>query len=244
MPAALQLQNIQAGYGKKEILRGLSLSVQKGEILALIGPNGAGKSTLLKVVAGLLQPWKGSILLEGMDITTLPVHQRIQHGLAYLMQGGEVFPSLSVKENLEMSAAMLPKEERSKAMEEVLTLFPMLKENRHQRAGLLSGGQRQALALGMILIKRPKVLLLDEPSAGLAPKLAQDLLEKVRELNQHWGITLLLVEQRVREALLLAHRAEVLLNGEVVLEAPNPRELLASRQLEALFLESQRSRSA
>ncbi len=231
----LQVERLRAGYGKKEILRGLSLKVGQGEIVALIGPNGAGKSTLLKVIAGLLRPWEGSVWLDGTEITALPVHQRVQKGLAYFIQGGEVFPSLTVRENLEMGALMFPKAKRQEAIEGVLSLFPALKENWHRRAGLLSGGQRQALALGMVLLKRPKVLLLDEPSAGLAPKLAHEILAKVRELNEHLGITVLLVEQRVREALQVAHRAVALVNGTFAAETNEPASWLVEGALDAFF---------
>ncbi|MEM1553011.1 MAG: ABC transporter ATP-binding protein [Candidatus Bathyarchaeia archaeon] len=233
--AVLRVEKLRAGYGKKEILRGLSLTVKQGEIVALIGPNGAGKSTLLKVVVGLLPPWEGSVWLNGMEITTLPVHQRVQQGLVYSMQGGEVFPSLTVKENLEMGTLTLPKAERQEAMESVLGLFPLLRENWHRRAGLLSGGQRQALALGMVLLKRPKVLLLDEPSAGLAPKMAKDILSKVQELNKHLGITVLLVEQRVREALQVAHRAIALVDGTFAGETDDPARWLTEGALDAFF---------
>jgi len=235
MTTALRIEKLRAGYVKKEILRGLSLAVKQGEIAALIGPNGAGKSTLLKVVAGLLSPWEGSVWLDGKDITTLPIHQRVQQGLVYFMQGGEVFPSLTVKENLEMGTLTLPKAERQEAMESVVGLFPVLKENWHRRAGLLSGGQRQALALGMVLLKRPKVLLLDEPSAGLAPKMAKDILSKVQELNKHLGITVLLVEQRVREALQVAHRAIALVDGTFAGETDEPARWLAEGALDAFF---------
>jgi len=232
----LRLNGIRAGYGKKEILRGLSLTVKQGEIVALIGPNGAGKSTLLKVAMGLLPPWEGMVWLDGWDITHLPVHERVRDGLSYLMQGGESFPSLTVKENLEMGALIVPPAERAAAIESALELFPALRENLNRRAGLLSGGQRQALTLAMVLAQRPQVLLLDEPSAGLAPKLAQDILNKVRELNQRLGIMVLLVEQRVREALEVAHRAVALAEGTIALETEHPAELFQSGQLEPLFL--------
>jgi len=235
---ALRLERIRAGYGKKEILRGLSLAVQAGEIVALIGANGAGKSTLLKVAIGLLPPWEGSVYWDGRDITRQPVHERVRMGIAYLIQGGEVFPSLSVKENLEMGVLALSKSQREEAIEMVVSLFPALRDNWSRRAGLLSGGQRQALALGMVLCQRPKVLLLDEPSAGLAPKWAQDILSKVQELNQRLGITVLLVEQRVREALSTAHRAVVLVGGEIALETRHPEELLTSGELEMFLLSS------
>lgn len=232
---ALELEGIQAGYGKKEILRGVSLTVRAGEIVALIGPNGAGKSTLLKVVAGLLAPWAGSVRLDGADVTRLAVHERVRRGLAYLLQGGEVFPSLTVRENLEIGAWSLPRSERSAGVEDVLRLFPDLRASWYRRAGLLSGGQRQALALGMVLLKRPKVLLLDEPSAGLAPKLARAILNTVRELNERWGITVLLVEQRVREALQVAHRAVALVDGTLAAETDDPTRWLTEEALDAFF---------
>jgi len=232
----LCLEQVEAGYGKKQILRNVSISVQAGEIVALIGPNGAGKSTVLRVAAGLLTPWKGSVRLDGRDITLLPAYRRAHRGVSYLVQGGEVFPSLTVQENLEMGLLTLPPAERAEALESVLSLIPALRERLPHRAGLLSGGQRQALALGMVLVKRPKVLLLDEPSAGLAPILVQEILSKIREINQQWGLPVLLVEQNVREALSVAHRAVVLANGEIAMESDHPQELLTSGHLERLFL--------
>ncbi len=231
----LRLENIHAGYGKKQILRGVSLRVHEGEIVALIGANGAGKSTLLKVAMGLLPPWEGSVWFNGQDIMRLPVHARAPLGLAYLMQGGQIFPSLTVGENLEVGALTVPPTERREAIEHALELFPALCEKRHRRAGLLSGGQRQALALAMVLCQRPKLLLLDEPSAGLAPKLAQEILHTVQELNQRERITVLLVEQRVREALEIAHRAVALVNGTLAEETTEPTAWLTDGALDVYF---------
>ncbi len=231
----LCLEAIQAGYGKKEILRGLSLALKQGEITTLVGTNGAGKSTILKVVMGLLRPWKGSVRMYDQELVGLPVYKRVRLGLAYLIQGGEVFPSLTVGQNLRMGTFILPPDDRAKATESALEVFPILRQKYNHRAGLLSGGQRQSLALGMVLAQRPKILLLDEPSAGLAPKLAQEMLETVSQLNEQLGITILLVEQRVREALEIAHRASVLINGAIVAGTSQPDEWLEAGALDAFF---------
>lgn len=232
----LVLQNIRAGYGKKEILHGVSFTVKPGEILAIIGTNGAGKSTVLKVIAGLLSPREGIIFWNGRDITAVPIHQRARLGIGYLMQSQNIFPSLTVWENLKMGLNAVRSVERRQAPEESLSLFPDLHAHLHRRAGLLSGGQRQMLALAMILCQHPQLLLLDEPSAGLSPKLAQDILQKVQELNRRSRISILLVEQRVREALEIAHRAIVLRDGVVALHSDRPSDLLQNERLEAVFL--------
>ena len=232
----LHVKNIRAGYGKKEVLRGVSLALKMGEIVALIGPNGAGKSTLLKVIAGFLKPWEGTVSLNGDDVTSLPPHHRIREGMAYFMQGGQVFPNLTVAENLETASMTVSSVQRQERIDAVLELFPDLHTLWKRRAGLLSGGQRQALALGMVLVHQPKLLLLDEPSAGLSPKLARDTMQKVKEINQHWKMSILLVEQNVREALDVAGRALALVNGAVVMETNQPREWLTEGQLERLFL--------
>ncbi|HKY42872.1 MAG TPA: ABC transporter ATP-binding protein [Pyrinomonadaceae bacterium] len=236
-PAAsvLCLEGVRAGYGKKEILKGLALTLNQGEIMTLVGSNGAGKSSILKVVMGLLKPWKGTIRFNDQEIARLPVYQRVRLGLAYLIQGGEVFPSLTVGENLKMGTLVLSPDEKAKAIESALEVFPLLREKFNYRAGLLSGGQRQSLALAMVLAQRPKILLLDEPSAGLAPKLAQEMLEAVSRINEQMGLTILLVEQRVREALEIAHRATVLINGVIVVGTSRPHEWLEAGALDSLF---------
>lgn len=237
----LQLYDIRAGYGKKEILRGVSFTVKRGDIVAIIGTNGAGKSTLLKVIAGLLPAWQGRIMWDGCEITRIPAHRRVRAGIGYLMQSGNVFPSLTVWENLQMGLQALRNAEHRQTLEEVLSLFPDLKEHLHRRAGLLSGGQRQMLALAMVLCQRPQLLLLDEPSAGLSPKLAQDILRKVEELDDLFGITVLLVEQRVRDALEIAERAIVLQEGRIVWQSDTPKELLSSERLFQLLAISSNS---
>lgn len=218
----LRLENIHAGYGKKEVLRGVSFSVRAGEIVALIGINGAGKSTALKVAAGLVRPWQGSVWFNGCNITGMPVHQRARIGLSYLMQGGEVFQSLTVRENIEMSTLVVPPDERKAAIESAVERFPILREKMNVRAGLLSGGQRQMLAIAMVLAQRPKVVLLDEPSAGLAPNLAQEILSKLRTITMADSVACLLVEQRMRESLKVAQKALWLNEGWVIEETARP----------------------
>lgn len=235
----LQLKNVHAAYKKKEVLRGISLSLNKGEILALIGPNGAGKSTLLKVISGFLTPIEGCVLINNKDMTYLPTHERVREGLAYCMQGGRIFPSLSVVENLEMGASLLSHSERKNSISTVLSLFPELKGLLNKRAGLLSGGERQYLALAIVFIRQPHLLLIDEPSVGLSPKLVQNMVGKIYELNSRWSTTIVLIEQNVSEALKIAHRAILLTNGQVSLETNQPKEWLNSSQIDHLFLGQQ-----
>lgn len=234
--SSLALEQIDAAYRKKAVLRKVSLAVAPGEIVALIGPNGAGKSTVLKVAAGVLSPKNGRVLLESRDITALPPHDRVDHGLAYCIQGGRVFPSLTTRENLAMGAEALPADERAEGTDAVLEVFPILKGLLDRRAGALSGGERQALALGMVLVRRPQVLLLDEPSAGLAPRLVRDLLDTVRALNEEWDLSIVLVEQNVRAALQIAHRAVALENGRVARKTEKPKTWLDGKEIEGLFL--------
>jgi len=221
----LDLQNIHAAYGRKEILRGVSLSLQPGEIAALIGPNGSGKSTLVKVVAGVLKNAVGIIRLNGEDITKMSPRARVKKGIGYFMQGGEVFHAMTVSENLALSGYRLSKSEIGIRTQEIFSLFPKLQAMGDRRAGFLSGGERQALALGMVLINRPKLLLLDEPSAGLSPSLVKNTLSLVQQFNQKYETTVILVEQNVREALQVSRRAFLLKNGQVVSEE-HPAKLL------------------
>ena len=213
MTALLQIHDLAAGYGEHEILRGLSLHVDDGELVAVIGPNGAGKSTLLKTLAGLVRPRAGRIALGGADITGATSRSIVAGGLCYVPQEGNVFSSLSVWENLTIGAWTAPRalHERAGAMVE---LFPVLAERRRARAGTLSGGERQMLAMAMALMVEPRLLLLDEPSAGLAPALQRLVFDRVREINAR-GLGILLVEQNARESLALCHRAYVLAMGRV-----------------------------
>lgn len=208
----LELREIYAGYDRREILHGVSVSFGEGKIYALLGPNGAGKTTLLKTIIGLVTPWKGQVIYRGEDITPLPPYKRVEKGIAYFMQGGQVFPSLTVRENLEIGAIGLKPQEVEARRKEISQIFPMLDELLPRRAGLLSGGQRQQLALAMVLFKRPKVLLLDEPSAGLAPDLLPQIEKQVSLIKEIFCTTIILVEQNTNLALKLSD--EVLLMEE------------------------------
>jgi len=214
----LELKNIHAGYNGREILRGLPLNINAGEIVCIIGPNGAGKSTVLKVISGFLYPKKGDILFEGKEITAMESYKRMALGIGYFLQGGEVFNDMSVYENLEMGGANLKKSVFKETVEDTLKLFPLLKDKLKKRAGLLSGGEKQMLALGIVLMAKPTLLLLDEPSAGLAPGLVKVIMEKIVEINKTHGTAILLVEQKIGQALKVASRGYLLKNGKVVFE--------------------------
>jgi len=213
MTTLLEITDLSAGYGEHEILRGLSLRVDEGELVAVIGPNGAGKSTLLKTLAGLVPPRAGRITLRGEDITGAGTRHVVAGGLCYVPQEANVFPSLSVWENLTIGAWTSPRALRERA-QAVVDLFPMVGERRRALAGTLSGGQRQMLAMAMALMVEPALLLLDEPSAGLAPALQRLVFDRIREINAR-GIGILLVEQNARESLALCQRAYVLAMGRV-----------------------------
>ncbi len=214
----LEVHDLSAGYGDHDILHGLSLHVDPGELVAVIGPNGAGKSTLLKTLAGLVRPRGGRIALRGVDITGAGSQRIVASGLCYVPQEANVFPSLSVWENLTIGAwtAPGPFNERARA---VVEFFPVLAERRRARAGTLSGGERQMLAMAMALMVEPRLLLLDEPSAGLAPALQRLMFERIHEINAR-GIGILLVEQNARASLALCQRAYVLAMGRVRAEGP------------------------
>ena len=212
----LEFLDIHAGYNGREILMGTTLRIDSGEIVALIGPNGAGKSTVLKVVSGFILPRSGKILFDGKDITKLETDKRIAMGIGYFLQGGEVFRDMTVYENFEMGGAGLKKTELEGRLDDVLDLLPLLKDKLNKRAGLLSGGERQMLALGMVIINRPKLLLLDEPSAGLAPGLVKGVMERISTINKMYGLAVLLVEQKMEEALSIAGNGYVLKSGKIV----------------------------
>lgn len=236
----LCIENISAAYGKKEVLKGISLSVKPGEIVALIGPNGAGKSTLLKVIAGFLKPSQGRVLFDGKEITPLAVHERVGQGIAYFMQGGKVFPNLTVAENLEMGNSFLSTLDKKENITAILEIFSNLKDLFNRRAGLLSGGERQALALAILLVKRPNLLLADEPSVGLSPKLMHQLFEKIYKLNSVWDTTILLVEQNIQEVLKIGHRAIALVEGAIEADTNKPTSWLCENVLENLFFRNTR----
>jgi ABC-type branched-subunit amino acid transport system ATPase component len=229
----LSVEGVTAGYEQMEILHDVSIEVRPGEIVTLIGPNGAGKSTLMKTIFGLLKPRRGSIRLEGRDITGLAPSALVSRGLSYVPQVDNVFPSLTVEENLEMGAVIRRDDFRGR-LEDVLGLFPALVPKRRLKVGGLSGGERQMVAMGRALMLDPCLLLLDEPSAGLAPVLVDTVFEKIEALNRN-GLAILLVEQSAREALRRSHRGYVLAGGQVRLEGPGPA-LLEDAEVARLYL--------
>ena len=229
----LKADGIFSGYGEKDILQGVSIRIESSEIVTIIGPNGAGKSTFLKTLAGLLKPHKGEILFLGKPIHGLRPPDVTRRGVCYVPQEQNIFPSLSVGENLEMGSYVLQKGWQ-KRQADVVARFPILEKRKGVRAGALSGGERQMLAMGMALMVEPKLLLLDEPSAGLAPLLVEMIFEKVREIN-HQGIAILMVEQNALESLQLSHRGYVMVMGRNRMEGTG-KELIANPEIRESFL--------
>jgi branched-chain amino acid transport system ATP-binding protein len=216
--ALLELRDVHTYYGNIHALKGLTLHVEPGEIVTLIGANGAGKSTTLKTISGVLRPRQGEIWFDGQRIDGLPAHEIVTRGISQSPEGRRIFPKMSVRENLEMGAFQREKgPEMDADFERVFTLFPRLKERVGQNGGTLSGGEQQMLAIGRALMARPKVLLLDEPSMGLAPILVEQIFEIVKDINAN-GTTVLLVEQNALMALGIARRGYILQTGEIVLE--------------------------
>lgn len=208
----LSVTDLHAGYGELAILHGVSITVAAGEIVTLIGPNGAGKSTLMKAIFGLIRPSEGRVYFDGDDVTGERPHLLVRRGMSYVPQNENIFPRLTVKENLEMGA-FAGRRRLDEAFARVYELFPPLWEKRNERAGVLSGGQQQMLAIGRALMLAPRLLLLDEPTAGLAPRYAQMILAKAREINAA-GVGILMVEQNARAALAISDRAYVLAMGQ------------------------------
>jgi branched-chain amino acid transport system ATP-binding protein len=235
--AGLALDDLHAGYGDVAVLRGVSLDVAPGEIVALVGANGAGKTTTLRAVSGLLRPTGGTVRFDGERIDGRPPHEIVARGLLQVPEGRKIFPSLTVDENLALGAYRRgPRGERPAALARVHALFPVLAGRRRQAAGTLSGGEQQMLAIGRSLMGRPRLLLLDEPSLGLAPLVVDRIFEAIRAINAE-GIAVLLVEQNVQRSLAIAHRAFVLEQGRVVLAGPG-RELLAREEVRTAYLGS------
>lgn len=230
----LRLEDIHAEY-KRPVLRQVNLTAEPGRILALVGPNGAGKSSLLRVVAGLLKPTLGRVWFGGEDFTPLGAHQRVRRGVSYAMQGGKVFSSLTVAENLELGMPSLSAEERRARFDEVCGVFPALRGVQGARAGLLSGGVRQVLALATKLVRRPRLLLLDEPTVGLSPRLARDVFEHLARVNRERGTTILIVERDSAEVLSLAHRAALVCDGTITRHTDRPVEWLTDESIARFF---------
>ena len=233
--ALLDVKDIHVFYGNIEAVKGMSFHVDKGEIVSLIGANGAGKTTTLRTVSGLLRPGEGSIFYEGQRIDLLPAHEIVGMGVAQSPEGRRIFPRMSVRENLDMGAFIRrdPAGQRED-MDRIMDLFPILKERARQAAGTLSGGEQQMLAMGRALMARPRLLLLDEPSMGLAPIVVQTIFDTIRDINDQ-GMTVLLVEQNAAQALSLAHRGYVIETGKIVLE-DEARALLENEQVRKAYL--------
>jgi ABC-type branched-subunit amino acid transport system ATPase component len=235
--ALLDVHHVNSGYGEMTILRDISMRVDAGEVVTLIGPNGAGKSTLLKTIFGLLMPTEGRIRFEDTDITGFKPPTLVRRGMSYVPQVDNVFPSLTVQENLEMGA-FVRGDGLAERLEEMYTFFPTLRLKRKQRVGGLSGGERQMVAMGRALMLDPRLLLLDEPSAGLSPRLVGMVFEKMAEIN-HAGVALLIVEQNARQALRLSHRGYVLASGQVRLEGRGD-QLLSDAEVGRLYFGGRR----
>jgi branched-chain amino acid transport system ATP-binding protein len=212
----LTVKDAYVSYLRKEILQGLSMRVEKGEIVLLVGANGSGKSTLLKAIAGLIKPVSGSISFENVDITGMRSHEINRLGVAYLIQGGEVFPTLTIRENIALALRRFGKAEYHDRAAIAYDAFPKIAKISDRRAGLLSGGEREMLAISLVIIQKPRLMLIDEPSAGLAPALVSELLPKIRDLSNRLGASVLLVEQNVRQALAVSDRVYKLADGRAL----------------------------
>ncbi|MGE5505923.1 MAG: ABC transporter ATP-binding protein [Actinomycetota bacterium] len=232
----LKVEGLHSGYGRIQALHGIDIDVGDGEIVALIGANGAGKTTLLMTICGSPRATMGRVLLDGHDITRLPTHKIARMGMAHSPEGRRIFSRMTVLENLQMGAAVGDPAHFAPDLERVLTLFPRLKERLTQRGGTLSGGEQQMLAIGRALMSRPRLLLLDEPSLGLAPMVVRHIFEIIAEINREQKVTVFLVEQNAYHALKLAHRGYVMVNGRVTLSGTG-RELLANPEIRSHYLE-------
>jgi branched-chain amino acid transport system ATP-binding protein len=234
----LEIKDLHVAYGQIAALKGVSISVAEGEIVTLIGANGAGKTTLLRTISGLLKAKSGSITIQGKDITKVPAHEIVGTGIAQSPEGRMIFANLTVLENLKMGAYLRSDADGiAKDMEYVFSIFGRLKERESQLGGTLSGGEQQMLAIGRALMSKPRVLLLDEPSLGIAPKLVRTIFEKIVEINRNLGVTVLLVEQNANMALGIASRGYVLETGKIVLQGP-ASELAANEEVKKAYLGS------
>src|SRR5690606_3718389 len=235
----LSVSGVETYYGKIVALRGVDLEVRRGEIVAMIGANGAGKSTLMMTICGSPHARRGRIVYDGTDITQMPTHEIMRLGIAQSPEGRRIFPRMTVMENLQMGAALIDPKYFEDNLKRVFDLFPRLKERLHQRGGTLSGGEQQMLAIGRALMSRPKLLLLDEPSRGLAPLVVKQIFDAIRELNENEGLTVFLVEQNAFHALKLAHRGYVMVNGNITMSGTGA-ELLKREEVRAAYLEGGR----
>ncbi len=235
-PPLLDVRGVKTYYGKIVALRGVDITVNQGEIVTMIGANGAGKSTLMMTIFGKPQARKGQILFDGRDITTMPTHEIARLKIAQSPEGRRIFPRMTVMENLQMGASVDQERHFTEDLPKIFALFPRLKERIDQRGGTLSGGEQQMLAIARALMSRPRLLLLDEPSLGLAPLITKHIFEAIRKLNETEGLTVFLVEQNAYHALKLAHRGYVMVNGSITMQGSG-KELLADPQVRAAYLE-------
>jgi len=230
----LQVKDLSSGYGKVTILRDINFQIEENEVVAIIGSNGAGKTTLLKTISKLISPFTGEIIFEGQNITKFPPHLISQAGITHVPEGGKLFPNMTVYENLLMGTYRNRKKIKSNTLEEIYEIFPILKKRENQLAKTLSGGEKKMLSIGRSLASQPRFLMLDEPSQGLAPKLVDDIYQKLSILKKK-GLTMLLIEQNINYALQFAERAYVLENGKIVMEG-NSKELLNSEHVKKHYL--------
>ena len=232
----LQLRGVQTFYGKIQALKGVDIDVGEGEIVTLIGANGAGKSTMMMTIFGKPRARRGAIIFDGQDITNVPTHQIARLSIAQSPEGRRIFPRMTVFENLQMGASIDNLQHFDEDLERAFAMFPRLKERAQQRGGTLSGGEQQMLAIARALMSRPKLLLLDEPSLGLAPLIVKQIFGAIRDLNRKQGLSVFLVEQNAFHALKLAHRGYVMVNGVVTMSGTG-QELLARPEVRAAYLE-------
>ncbi len=232
----LTLSGVHTYYGSIEALKGIDLQINQGEIVTIIGANGAGKSTTLMTICGLPRAAEGSIHFEQYDITRMPTHEIVQLGIAQSPEGRRIFPRMTVLENLQMGASKSNPDFFEQDLAHVQELFPILKKRENQRGGTLSGGEQQMLAIARALMSRPRLLLLDEPSLGLAPLVVRQIFEVIEQINREDDVTVLLVEQNAFHALKLAHRGYVMVNGQITLSGPGD-ELLSMPEVRAAYLE-------
>ena len=232
----LKISNLESGYGPMQVLWGPSLEVKKGSITSLLGPNGVGKTTLLRTIFGSIEPWGGRIIYEGEEVTHLPTHKKVDLGLVLVPEGRHLFVGMSVHENLMMGAYLKKAlEYMEESLKLVYSLFPILKERTNQRAGSLSGGEQQMLTIARALMSRPRMMMLDEPSQGLAPKLVGEVLKTIEKLKSEIGLTILLVEQNVEASLNVSDYIYILHEGMVKAEG-SPNEIKTSNEIREAFL--------
>jgi len=230
----LEVRNVHVAYGDAPAVWDATLSVGAGRIVSVVGPNGAGKSTLINAIAGVLRPTSGQVLLDGTDISRLASHRVCEHGVAIVPEGRRLFTHMSVLENLELGAYVRPRAQLQASLEEVFSLFPILRERKHQVSGSMSGGQQQMVAIGRALMARPRLLLMDEPSLGLSPAVVDDMFRIIATINER-GVAVLLVEQNITKALELAHHAYVIEQGRIVTSG-SPQALLNNPKIKEAYL--------